>query len=239
MPAAPTLSIVLPVHNEAENLGALLAGIDAAVRERCEIIIVDDASSDDGAAVAAGFKRELSLREESPVAGIDVITLPAQGGQARAIMTGLRAARGATILTMDADLQYDPADIPRLLAKLAGCDMVCGVRRNRSDGTARLLCSRLANAFRNLVTGDSLHDGGCIFRVMRRPCLAAILPLDGRLQECDFFFHPLFVRKAGFRVEEVPVAHRPRGAGRTKYRLVRGRFWSGIAACFTARRLCT
>ncbi len=243
MQISPTCSVVLPVHNEAETIYPLLAEIvavfDSVARQSYEIIIVDDGSNDRSIAEIGRFKAAppQPAPEKSFLTEIAVIVQPVRGGQAQAIMRGLRAARGELIVTMDSDGQYDPADIPRLLAKVESCDMVCGMRTSRRDGIARLLVSRLANGFRNLVTGDSLHDGGCTFRILRRKCLAAILPLDGRLNGCDFFFHPLFARKAGFIVREEPVAHRPRAGGRTNYRLMRGRFGSGLIACFKARKL--
>ena len=243
MPPPPKISVVLPVHNEAANITALLAEtaavFDSVIRQRYEIIVVDDASSDRTIGEVGNYKAAVALshRSETLLTDIAFIALTVRGGQAKALMRGMRAAQGELIVTMDADLQYDPADLPILLEKMNSCDMVCGVRTNRSDGTARLICSRVANAFRNMVTSDSLRDGGCVFRIMRRQCLAAVLPLEGHLYGCDFFFHPLFVRKAGYRLGEAEVRHRPRAGGRTNYRLIRGRLIRGIAACLVARKL--
>lgn len=239
------ISIVLPVHNEENNIGVLLKEIVVVfkniIRKPYEIIVVDDASDDKSAAVIERFKKELdsSAHRNGPSLLINCTILAQQirSGQSRALMRGILAAQGALIITMDADLQHDPADIPRLMEKMDTFDMICGVRKNRSDGQARLLCSKIANAFRNLITGDSITDSGCTFRIMRKECITAILPIENRLFGCEFFFHPLFASRKGFRVGEAEVHHRQRTGGKSNYKLMRGRFMRGIAACIRARRL--
>lgn len=237
---SPDISIVLPVHNEENNIGTLLREIAAVfenvIRKPYEIIVVDDASEDKSAAVIQEVKN--SLTPSYSHVNIHFLAQPVRSGQSKALMRGMTAAQGALIITVDADLQHDPADIPDLLETMALYDMLCGIRKNRSDGPARRVCSKIANAFRNWITGDSIADSGCTFRIMRKECVAVLQPIEGRLFGCEFFFHPLFARRRGFRVGEAEVRHRQRTAGKSNYRLMRGRLLRGIAACIRARRLC-
>jgi glycosyltransferase involved in cell wall biosynthesis len=228
------------MHNEAENIGLLLRAIfavfDTEVRKKYEIIIVDDASSDGSRAIVEQEKNSY-FADQNPgyLSEITLLRQPVRSGQFKALIKGMSEARGEFIITMDSDLQQDPADIPRLLQLMDACDMVCGVRAARHDGMARRICSKIANGFRNMITGDSTADSGCMFRVMRSACVAAILPCDGRLFGCEGLFFPLLVRRKGFRVREAPVTHRKRGGGKSRYHLVRGRLLSGIAACLRVR----
>jgi glycosyltransferase involved in cell wall biosynthesis len=239
------ISIVLPVHNEENNIGVLLKKIVAVFKsiilKPYEIIVVDDASDDKSMAVIEKFKKELnsSTHRNGPslLINLHILAQQVRSGQSKALMRGIVAAQGAFIITMDADLQHYPADIPRLLEKMDTFDMVCGIRKNRSDGQARLICSKIANAFRNRITGDSIADSGCTFRIMRKECIPAILSIGNSLFGCEFFFHPLFVRRRGFRVGEAEVSHRQRTAGKSNYKLMRGRLIRGIMACIRARRL--
>ena len=235
------LSIVLPVYNEAKGIGILMKEISAVFEKSLpkpgEIIIVDDASNDTSVTVIEEIARELThlQRHASPVE-ITLITQPDHRGQSQALMNGLAAARGDLIVSLDADGQHDPADIPRFVEKMDAFDMICGVRKNRADGSARMSYSKIGNALRNRLTGDSTKDAGCTFRIMRKTCVAALLPFKERLFECEFFFHPLILRRKGFRVVEMEVSHRPRLAGKSKYKLVRGRALRGLYACMRARR---
>ena len=240
MPSTPYISLVMPMRNEENNISHLLREIfsvfDETVRKSYEIIIVDDASDDRGDAVInEEYKRYTARRTTSFLAGISVLRLSVRSGQFKALLRGISEAKGDYIATMDSDLQYDPADIPALLRKMDSCDMICGVRTVRHDTEARRVCSKIANGFRNLLTGDSTSDSGCMFRVMRAECVAAILLYDGRLFGSEALFFPLLVRRKGFRIGEMPVAHRRRGSGKSRYHLVRGRLFSGIAACCRIR----
>lgn len=239
------LSIILPVRNEEENIGGLLREIVAVVRNNvrmpAEIIVMDDASDDASAAVVQNFVKETGDVSDGGSSAIDpevkLFRLNVHSGQARALMKGFAAAKGGLFVSMDGDGQYDPADIPRFLEKADTCDLVCGARKGRSDGFARLLCSKAANSFRNLVTGDTLKDAGCTFRLMRKECFPVLKHLPDTLLGCDFFFHPLFVRAAGYRVGEIAVTHRGRKGGRSNYHLLRKRFLRGARACFRAAHL--
>jgi glycosyltransferase involved in cell wall biosynthesis len=230
----PSISVVLPVRNEERNLPELLGEIrtvfDAEIDKTYEIIIVDDASSD--RSVEAADRTGDALRIGSPLlVNVQIIREPEPTGQFHALLDGMRAARGRLIVTMDADLQHDPADIPRLLEKMGEYDLICGIRAARHDGVARRFCSRVANSFRNLITGDTTTDSGCMFRVMRRECLPALLPWDRRLFGCEGLFFPLLARRKGFHAIETMISHRDRKHGKSRYHLIRGRFWRGLAAC--------
>ena len=236
----PCISLVMPMHDEAENIGPLLREIFAVfektVKKNYEIIIVDDASGDGSIAMVEQEKSRY-FTDQKPVylSKLALLRQPVQSGQFKALIRGMAEAGGDCIITMDSDLQQDPADIPGLLRMMEACDMVCGVRAARHDGTARRICSKIANGFRNMITGDSTTDSGCMFRVMRAACVAEILPCNGRLFGCEGLFFPLLVRRKGFRVREAPVTHRRRGNGKSRYHLVRGRLLSGIAACLKVR----
>ncbi|MBN1131043.1 MAG: glycosyltransferase [Chitinispirillaceae bacterium] len=236
----PDISLVMPMHNEADNIGPLLREIFAVfemtVKKNYEIIIVDDASGDESIAMVEQEKNRY-FTDQKPVylSEIALLRQPVRSGQFKALIRGISKAGGDCIITMDSDLQQDPADIPGLLRMMEACDMVCGVRATRYDGMARRICSKIANGFRTMITGDSTVDSGCMFRVMRAACVAAIVPCDGRLFGCEGLFFPLLVRRKGFRVSEAPVTQRRRGNGKSRYHLVRGRLLSGIAACLKVR----
>lgn len=203
----PALSIVVPVRDEAPNLDPLLGEIRGALDPtglRYEVVIVDDGSTD------GTGERLVELARERPV--IRPVRLRSRRGQTAALLAGFREAGGDVIVTLDGDLQNDPADIPRLLERLPGSDAVVGVRVRRNDPWLRRVSSRVANAVRNRVTEEAIADTGCSLRAFRRECAAAVPPFDGMHR-----FVPTLFRIAGYRVVEVPVRHRPRVAGRTKY----------------------
>ena len=231
MAQRPHLSVVLPVYNEDKTLGALIREIsrviETVIQKPYEIIVADDSSYDRSV--------EAAQEAASATAALRILKADVRSGQSAALMRGMAEAAGEFIVTMDADLQHDPADIPILLEKMTGYDMICGIRKTRSDGALRALCSKIANTFRNLVTGDLTRDSGCTFRVMRKKCIATLLPLQGHLFGCEFFFHPIFLRARGFTVGQCEISHKPRVSGHSKYRLMRGRVMRGIAACIWAR----
>jgi dolichol-phosphate mannosyltransferase len=150
-------------------------------------------------------------------------------GQTAAFAAGFEAARGEVVATLDADLQNDPADLPRLLTALDGADVVNGVRQERQDGFVRKASSRIANGFRNWATRESVTDVGCSLRVMRAPFLRRV-----KLHRGMHRFLPTLLRMEGARVIELPVRHRPRRHGRSKYGIA-NRLFVGLADVFAVR----
>ena len=206
--AAPRLSIVVPLYNEEENLPVLDGEIRAALGPlgiSWEVLYVDDGSTDGSLAVL----RELAAADPR----IRILRHRKNAGQSAGLASGFRAARGELVATLDADLQNDPADLPRLLAKLdEGWDVVSGVRRNRQDTWVRRVSSKIANAVRNWATDEAITDVGCSLKAYRARYLAH-LPMFGGMHR----FLPTLVRWNGARVTEIPVNHRPRLHGVAKY----------------------
>ncbi len=203
------LSVVVPAYNEEDNLAPLwdeLRSVLGGLRLSWEVVFVDDGSHDRSAEVIRGF-REHDARAR-------LVRLKANAGETAATDAGFRAARGRWIVTMDADLQNDPADIPRLLTLLDRWDAVAGWRVNRAAGDAavRRISSRVANRVRNWLSDETIQDSGCTFRAFRRECLRGLTLYRGFHR-----FLPTLLKMRGFRVIEVPVNHRPRRFGRSKY----------------------
>jgi len=201
---SPAVSVVVPLFNEEENVSILESELDAALSGLDhEIIFVDDGSVD----------RTVERVVSAP--NIRIIRFERNTGQSAAIYAGLQAARGATAVLIDGDLQNDPADIPRLLTEIArGADLVCGYRVKRKDTLVKRLTSRVANAVRSRFTKDGVRDTGCTLKAMRRECTSALVPFKGMHR-----FIPALVKAAGYRVVEIPVNHRPRRFGQSKYGL--------------------
>ena len=205
------LSLVIPVLNEVENLRPLVQEIDLALADRnYEIVFIDDGSSD------SSYREMEQLQEEFPHIG--AIRFRRNFGQTAAFSAGFDHARGQIIVTMDADRQNDPADIPRLLEELdEGFDVVNGWRRDRQDGfLLRKVPSQVANRLIARTTGVKLHDRGCSLRAFRAEVVHE-LRLYGEMHR----FIPELASAAGFTMAEVPVNHRPRPAGESKYGLSR------------------
>jgi len=203
-----TLSVVLPIFNERDNLAPLLDELGAALgNRRYEIIAVDDGSTDRSL-------DELSrLRRAWPA--LRVIALRHRSGQSAALAAGWAAARGDLVVMLDADGQNDPADIPALLDRLEadpGLAAAAGYRVRRRDSGWKQAQSRIANAVRNWITRDRVRDTGCSLKAARREVLNALPRFDGMHR-----FLPTLIRLQGGRVAEVPVSHRPRRSGRSKY----------------------
>jgi glycosyltransferase involved in cell wall biosynthesis len=207
--AAPALSIVVPLFNEEESVTALVRELTAAleqVPQTAEIVVVDDGSTD------RSYARLVAMQAEEP--RLRIVRLSRNYGQTAAMAAGVAQARGELVIFMDADGQNDPRDIPKLLAALRDdVDLVNGWRIDRQDPwLTRLLPSRVANRLISVVTGTHLHDYGCTLRVMRAG-FAKELPLYGELHR----FIPALAAGMGARVIEVPVNHRARTLGRSKY----------------------
>ena len=214
---APALSIVIPVFDEIENLDPLLAELKAAIAptgRSAEIVLVDDASTDGGGAWMLDRARTEPL--------LRPVLLAERCGQSAALAAGLAHARGAVIVTMDADLQNDPADLPRVLAALEHADVVSGVRVGRQDSWVRLVSSRVANAVRRATLGDPVTDIGCSFKAYRREALEQ-LPMFVGVHR----FLPALCVFRGARFAEVPLSHRARRHGVSKYG-VSNRLWRGL-----------
>ena len=201
---SPAVSVVVPLFNEEENVPLLQSELTAALTGLdYEIIFVDDGSSDH-------TLERIALRP-----GIRVLRFEKNTGQSAALYAGLRSARGGTAVLIDGDLQNDPADIPRLLAEIArGADLVCSYRAQRKDTFVKRVTSRVANFVRSRFTKDGVRDTGCTLKAMRRECIGALLPFKGMHR-----FIPALVKGAGYRLVEIPVNHRPRKFGESKYGL--------------------
>lgn len=205
----PELSVVIPVYNEEENLEPLWSELQEILEGAgldFEVIFVDDGSRDRSAEILRCF------REASP--RIRLVRFKENAGETAATDAGLKAARGRWVVTMDADLQNDPRDIPRLLAHLDQWDAVTGWRTRRASGDSwvRRLSSRVANTIRNAVSDEAIQDSGCTFRAFRRECLRDLVLYRGFHR-----FIPTLLRMRGYRVVEIPVNHRPRRFGQSKY----------------------
>jgi glycosyltransferase involved in cell wall biosynthesis len=203
------LSVVIPVYNEEDNLPLLwpeLKSVLKAERVSFEVVFVDDGSRDRSAEIIRG------LREADPC--VRLVRLKANAGETAATDAGFRAARGRRVITMDADLQNDPHDIPEMLRHLEQWDAVTGWRVNRGDGDSvvRRLSSRVANRVRNWLSDDVIQDSGCTFRAFRRECLRGLVLYRGFHR-----FIPTLLKMRGYRVLEVPVRNRPRRFGQSKY----------------------
>ena len=203
------LSVVIPVYNEEENLPHLWPELRSVLEPlglTFEVVFVDDGSRDRSAELIRGF-RDVDPR-------VRLVRLKANAGETAATDAGFKAARGRWVVTMDADLQNDPHDIPTLLSHLDRWDAVTGWRVNRGEGDSlvRRISSRVANRTRNLISDESIQDSGCTFRAFRRECLRGLVLYRGFHR-----FIPTLLKMRGYRVIEVPVRNRPRRFGRSKY----------------------
>jgi len=218
MAGQPDISVVIPLHNEAESLPELHAALAAALvpyADRCEMVFVDDGSTDGSFEVLKGL-REGDKR-------VKAIRFRSNQGKSVALAAGFREAQGEFIVTLDADLQDDPKEIPRFLRKLAeGDDLVSGWKARRHDPWSRRLLSAIFNRVTSGLTGVKLHDFNCGFKAYRRAVIDE-LRLHGELHR----FIPVLASWRGFKVGEIEVEHHPRKYGRSKYgaeRIPRGFF---------------
>ena len=223
--STPALSIVVPVHNEADNIGPLIDEIVAALKDRVpwEIVVVDDHSSD-----ATGRRLE---QNAGAVPELRIIRHGKNAGQSTAIHTGVRFARAPLIATLDGDGQNDPADLPALIdayrARHAARPLlIAGHRTNRRDTFVTRASSRIANAVRGYLLGDRTPDTGCGLKLFERETFLA-LPYFDHMHR----FLPALVLRAGGEVVSVPVRHRPRTRGHSHYG-IHNRLWVGLVDLF-------
>ena len=220
----PELSVIIPCFNEEENVEPLLGELALALErtgKSHEIIYVDDASTDGTAdRVRQAMRRHPELR---------LLRHRFNCGESAAILTGCVNSRGRILITMDGDLQNDPADMPMMLKELDQFDCIAGVRRKRRDSWVKVASSRIANAFRGFLLNDDIHDAGCTYRVFRRETMECVVPFRGLHR-----FAPTLWRLQGFKVKEVEINHRPRHRGVSKYGTL-NRLWVGIDDIFGMR----
>ncbi|MGH7167141.1 MAG: glycosyltransferase family 2 protein [Nitrospiraceae bacterium] len=207
----PWVSVVIPVKDERDNLPPLteqllkvLGSQEESRTAPFEIWYIDDGSTDGSGPLLDNLAAQH--------AEVRVLHFDRNYGQTSAFDAGFRQAQGELVVTMDADLQYDPADIPRLIPLAAQYDLVCGWRKDRHDSLTRKLSSRIAYLARTSVTGDRIHDTGCSLKVFRRAVVERLHLFEGMHR-----FFPALARMHGFRVTEAPVRHFPRVHGRSKY----------------------
>jgi dolichol-phosphate mannosyltransferase len=210
MESRPALSLVVPCYNEEGNLPPLLTAIAKAadaLHVDYEIIITDDCSRD------ASWNLLKKAASENP--RIRVQRFAFNCGESAASWAGIKAGQGRYIVTLDADLQNDPADLPKFLLALDKFDCVCGTRaavRAQGDGFLRVASSRIANAIRNKLSGEQISDAGCTYRAFRRECVANLKFFKGMHR-----FLPTLIKMEGFTVTEIPITNNPRLAGRSHY----------------------
>ena len=217
VPETPEISVVVPLYNEADNVAPLVAElvrVFSPLTRAWEIVLVDDASTD------ATWERIVAANcTDNRVRGLRHIT---NLGQSAAVWTGIKESHSPVLCTLDGDLQNDPTELPRMLALLSEVDFVSGHRVNRQDSWVRKLSSRVARAARRTALRYDFADTGCALRAFKRSALAGVFPFNGLHR-----FLPILVAGNGSRCREVPVKHRPRVAGISKYG-VWNRLWRGI-----------
>jgi dolichol-phosphate mannosyltransferase len=219
-PDQPDLSFVVPCHNEEGNLRPLIDAIRKASKDTgrsWELVLTDDRSTD----ASWTLIRELAAADPR----IRGQRFAYNCGQSAAMFAGMKAACGRYIVTLDADLQNDPKDLPAFLAELDRFDCVCGTRvgsRASGDSWVRIASSRIANGVRNKLSGENISDAGCCFRAFRRECVDNLKFFKGMHR-----FLPTLFKIEGYTVTEVPISHNPRGAGQTHYGV-----WNRLFASF-------
>jgi glycosyltransferase involved in cell wall biosynthesis len=217
-------SFVIPVYNEAENLAPLhdeLLILIQQLKEPCEIIWIDDGSTDTSLEVIKG----LSNRDQD----CRYIGFEKNCGQSAALAAGFQSAKGRYVITMDSDLQNNPGDILKMIPYLTEYDMVTGWRKNRHDTRWKKFSSRFANSIRNHLSRETINDTGCSLKIMKSEYLKKINMYKGLHR-----FLPTLMKMEGAKVIEVPVSHRPRTRGESKYGTW-DRAFSGLRDLFAVR----
>jgi len=210
------ISVVIPAYNESGNLPELAQAIANVFRDisdcTYECLIVNDGSTDDTRSVLN------ALTAANPC--IRPIHMARNSGQSAALIAGMRLAKGDYILTLDADMQNDPRDFPKIIELLDNYDCVCGYRQKRNDNWLRLFTSRVGNLVRRWIVDDGIRDAGCGTKGFRRACVEHFVPFNGVHR-----FFAAMVRNGGLTVTEIPVMHHPRLHGVSKYGLANRLFW--------------
>ena len=224
MSDAPYLSLVIPAYNEQENIPVLLERVGASLSQTgrpFEVLIVDDGSSDSTPQLLNdGMQKYPWLR---------VLRMAKNGGQSAAFEAGFKAARGEVIATIDADLQNDPEEIPRLLPMLDGYDMITGWRKDRHDTGFRRVQTKIANRIRNWLSDETIQDSASSLKLYKRHCVEGLKLFNGMHR-----FFPTLVKMRGYSVLETPVKHSQRYAGTAKYGL-RNRAWRAFIDLLAVR----
>ena len=211
------LSIVIPVYNERDNILPLEEKLEKELPKlklTYEIIFVDDGSTDGSPHIIN------SIKNNNP--HIRLIRFGSNNGQSAAFAAGFKAARGKIFITLDADLQNNPADIPLLLEKIQNFDVVCGWRFKRNDPWVKRISSKIGNAVRNSLSQEEIADTGCSLKAFRRECFDKVKLFKGMHR-----FFPTLMKMEGFRVTQVKVSHYPRLHGESKYN-IRNRLFSSL-----------
>lgn len=210
-PNRPWASVVIPIKDERDNLTPLTERVIKVLSAReesrqapFELVYIDDGSTDGSSELLD------QLQQNYPV--VRVLHFDRNYGQSAAFDAGFKHSTGDLVITLDGDLQNDPADIDRMLPLMQHFDLVCGWRKTRNDNLVRKLSSRIANAVRNAVTGDRVHDTGCSLKVFRRAVVDKLQLFTGMHR-----FFPALALMHGFTVTEIPVSHYPRAHGISKY----------------------
>jgi glycosyltransferase involved in cell wall biosynthesis len=203
------ISAVIPVFDEEENLRILIPQLTEVLNGLgvpYEMIFVDDGSSDGS--------REVLRKTASRYPSVRVIRFKENRGLSTALYAGMKEARGEKIVTLDSDLQNDPADIPKLISHLDDYDMVTGWRQKREDPWLKRISSKIANRIRNGLSGEEIKDSACTLRVFKKECVREVKPFNGMHR-----FLSTLVKSEGYRIIEVPVTHHPRRFGHSKYNI--------------------
>lgn len=203
------ISVVVPVYNEEGNLPVLIPKLMKVLKGlglSYEMIFVDDGSSDGS--------RTILKEMASQYPFFRVLRLRENRGLSTALVAGMREARGEKIVTLDSDLQNDPADIPRLLEYLDRYDMATGWRQKREDTWLKKISSKIGNAVRNRLSGEAIRDSACTLRAFKKECVKEIPVFNGMHR-----FLSTLVKMGGYRIIEVPVSHYPRRFGKSKYNI--------------------
>ncbi len=218
------LSVVVPVYNEYDNLEELTVRINKPLEEKFnyfEIIYVDDGSTDGSS--------ELLDRLAESYEEVKAFHFTKNNGQTTAFAAGFDKAKGELIVTLDADLQVDPADIHKLLSYCNDYDLVIGIRENRQDNLIKKISSKIANGVRNWLTNEDIQDTGCPLKIFKKKVIRNLILFQGMHR-----FFPTLAKLKGYQVREVPVNHYPRKHGQSKYG-INNRMWKGLLDTLAVR----